>query len=139
MFINYEAFFNAFLDTSLVIFLAFVFAILISIPLALTLVLIKPKGILENKRLYKIIKTLVNMLGVLPFGVVFLLLLPSTKSLIQVIEGYIPLYIYIVPYIVAFIEKNLLPLNKEILQVAKAMGATKLEIIRYFVFKGDNF
>lgn len=139
MFLKFEAFLNAFLNTSSIIVLAIIIGILISIPLGLLLVLIKPKGILENKKTYKIVKTFVNILRFLPFGVVILLLLPNTKNSMHIIENYIPLYVYIVPYIVDFIEKNLLPLNKEILQVAKAMGATKLETIRYFVFKGENY
>ena len=76
-------------------------SILIALPLGVTLVLTRPGGQRENKIIYPILNTIINIIRSLPFIILLFFILPFTKFLMGTsigVQGVIvPLVVFTAP------------------------------------------
>ena len=110
---------------------------LLGLPLALFLVLTKPNGIKENKIVYFILNSIINIIRSLPFIILLVAIVPFTRLIVGKTYGteaaIVPLIIYIAPFIARLVETSLLEVNPGIIELAKSFGAKPLQIVRHFL------
>ena len=132
-----QQFFTAIYETFYMLFISLSLGSLLGIPLGLLLVMTREKGILENRKFYVILNGVINIFRSIPFIILLASLTGFTRFLVHTAIGTtastVPLTIYIAPYIARLIEGSLLEVNDGILEAANAMGASPLQVIRYFL------
>lgn len=105
--------------------------------LALVIVLIRPGGQWENRKLYSIINTCVNIVRSIPFIILIVAIMPLTKVLVGTRVGttaaLVPLVVHITPYLSRLFENSLLEVDGGVIEAAKSMGATTWQIIWHFL------
>lgn len=105
--------------------------------LALVLVLCRKGGLAENRVVYFILEHFINIVRSVPFIILLVTVMPLTRALIGTTIGskaaLVPLILYISPYMARLVENSLLEVSPGILEAAQAMGATNLQIVRYFL------
>lgn len=73
----------------------------------------------------------------IPFIILLIAIVPFTKLVVGTSIGttaaIVPLTVYVAPYIARLVENSLLEVDEGIIEAAKAMGASPLQIIRYFL------
>ena len=109
------------------------FGAVIGIPLGLILVLTKKDGLRENKIVYLLINTTVNLVRSVPFIILLVFIAPLTKVIVGTRIGTNAAIVPLVPYLARLIESSLLEVKPGILEAAKAMGANIWQIIVYFL------
>ncbi|HFO1570707.1 TPA: methionine ABC transporter permease [Staphylococcus aureus] len=109
----------------------------IGIPLGVLLVITRKQGIWPNIVIHQILNPLINILRSLPFIILLIAIVPFTKLVVGTSIGttaaIVPLTVYVAPYIARLVENSLLEVDEGIIEAAKAMGASPLQIIRYFL------
>ena len=114
----WEATIQTFQMTSISLFIS----ILIALPLGVTLVLTRPGGH-ENKIIYPILNTIINIIRSLPFIILLFFILPFTKFLMGTsigVQGVIvPLVVFTAPYIARLMETALLEVDQALLKPIK--------------------
>lgn len=109
----------------------------IGIPLGVLLVITRKQGIWPNIVIHQVLNPLINILRSLPFIILLIAIVPFTKLVVGTSIGttaaIVPLTVYVAPYIARLVENSLLEVDEGIIEVAKAMGASPLQIIRYFL------
>ncbi|MBR2214821.1 MAG: ABC transporter permease [Selenomonadaceae bacterium] len=124
-------------ETLFMVFVSLFIGTIIAMVLAVLLVLTAPNGILPRRLLFWSLNTLVNTVRSVPFIILMVFILPLTKLLVGTRVGttaaLVPLVVFIVPYLARLFENSLLEVNKGIIEAAQAMGASYLEIVRYFL------
>lgn len=105
--------------------------------LALALVLTNEGGLLENKPIFLILNTLVNLVRSVPFIILMVFIFPLTKFIVGTRIGataaLVPLIVFITPYMARLFENSLLGVDKGIIEAAKSMGASYFQIIWHFI------
>lgn len=105
--------------------------------LALVIVLIRPGGQWENRKVYSIINTCVNIVRSIPFIILIVAIMPLTKVLVGTRVGttaaLVPLVVHITPYLSRLFENSLLEVDGGVIEAARSMGATTWQIIWHFL------
>lgn len=113
------------------------FGTIVGTILALALVLCRKGGLAENRIIYTVVSIYINVVRSIPFVILLVTIMPITRAIVGTTIGstaaLVPLIVYISPYLARLIENSLLEINPGILEAAQAMGATNLQIIRYFL------
>lgn len=121
------------IDTLVMTFWSTLFAYLIGLPLGTLLEISKPGGILERPWLYRVLDWIVNIGRSLPFIILMVLVMPVTKVVMGTklgVRGAIfPLIIAAAPFVARMVETCLAELDAGVIEAARAMGATNLQII----------
>ena len=129
--------FQALYETLYMVTVALVIGALIGIPLGILLVVTRKNGIWQNLVLHQILNPIINILRSIPFIILLIAIVPFTKLLVGTSIGttaaIVPLTVYVAPYIARLVENSLLEVDDGIIEAAKAMGASPLQIIRYFL------
>lgn len=129
--------FQALYETLYMVTVALVIGALIGIPLGILLVVTRKNGIWQNLVLHQILNPIINILRSIPFIILLIAIVPITKLLVGTSIGttaaIVPLTVYVAPYIARLVENSLLEVDDGIIEAAKAMGASPLQIIRYFL------
>ncbi|WP_412518645.1 methionine ABC transporter permease [Staphylococcus simulans] len=128
---------EALYQTLLMVSISLVIGSLIGIPLGVLLVVTKKDGIWENVVIYHILNPIINILRSVPFIILLIAIVPFTKLVVGTSIGtaaaIVPLTVYVAPYIARLVENSLLEVNSGVIEAANAMGASPLQIIRYFL------
>ncbi|HCY9785540.1 TPA: ABC transporter permease [Staphylococcus aureus] len=107
------------------------------IPLGVLLVITRKQGIWPNIVIHQVLNPIINILRSLPFIILLIAIVPFTKLVVGTSIGttaaIVPLTVYVAPYIARLVENSLLEVDEGIIEAAKAMGASPLQIIRYFL------
>ncbi|PFW29161.1 metal ABC transporter permease [Bacillus cereus] len=107
-------------------------SILIALPLGVTLVLTRPGGQRENKIIYPILNTIINI-------ILLFFILPFTKFLMGTsigVQGVIvPLVVFTAPYIARLMETALLEVDRGVIEAYQAMGVSTIKIIWHVMVK----
>ncbi|WRN62681.1 ABC transporter permease subunit [Staphylococcus aureus] len=86
--------------------------------------------------IHQVLNPIINILRSLPFIILLIAIVPFTKLVSRYFNWYDcchrALTVYVAPYIARLIENSLLEVDEGLLKQAKAMGASPLQIIRYF-------
>ena len=110
---------------------------LVGAVLALLLVLTRKGGVRENPVVYAVISAYINVVRSVPFVILLVTIMPMTRAIIGTTIGskaaLVPLVVYISPYLARLMENSLLEVSPGIIEAAQAMGATTVQILRYFL------
>lgn len=113
--------------------LSMVFITVIGIPLGVMLVVTDKGQMWEQRSIQKCIGFIVNVFRAVPFIVLILFLLPITKLIVGSTLGssaaIIPLVAGAAPFFARMVETAIREIDRGVLEAAKAMGATHVEII----------
>lgn len=108
-------------------------AIVLGFPLAVLLIYTRPGGMKENRPVYSLTNTLVNVFRSFPFIILMIVLIPVGQFLIGKATGtlatIIPLSIAAAPFVARIIEQSLLEVEGGLIEAAEAMGASPRQIL----------
>lgn len=128
---------EALYQTLYMVTVSLVIGSLIGIPLGILLVITRKNGIWPNSIIHHILNPIINILRSVPFIILLIAIVPFTKLLVGTSIGttaaIVPLTVYVVPYIARLVENSLLEVDDGIIEAAHAMGASPMQIIRYFL------
>lgn len=117
--------------------LSLFFGAILGILLALVLVLCRKGGLKENRIVYGIVSTFVNIVRSVPFVILIVTIMPLTRAIMGTTIGstaaLVPLIFYISPYMARLVENSLLEVSDGIIEAARAMDATTFQTVWNFL------
>lgn len=129
----YPELIKAFWETINMVIVSGVVSALVGIPIGVILVVTREGNILENKAIFKAIGGIINIFRSIPFVILLTAIIPVTRFLVGTTIGIkgaiVPLIFGTVPFVARQIESALLEIDEGVIEAAKAMGSSSLEII----------
>lgn len=121
-------------ETVYVTVLATLFAILIGLPLGVLIASGDKDGILPlPKWLMGLLNIVINLLRSVPFLILMILVIPFTRAIVGTAVGttasIVPLVIAAFPFVARLAESSFREVNPNIIEAARSMGASPLQII----------
>lgn len=121
-------------ETLYITLLSFLFAVLIGLPLGVILAAGEDKEVLPvPTSLVKFISWMINILRSIPFLILMIVVFPLTRAIVGTVVGtpasIVPLVIAAFPFIARMIESSLRELDPNIIEMARSMGASPMQII----------
>ncbi|MRX38317.1 D-methionine ABC transporter permease MetI [Flavobacterium circumlabens] len=121
------------LETIVMTFLAGFFGFLLGLPSGILLFLTRKGQILEHVVFNRILSIIINIFRSIPFIILIVWMIPFTRALvgtsIGVSAALVPLSIGAAPFIARLVENSLLSLPSGLIEAARALGATPLQIV----------
>ncbi|GAA3709150.1 ABC transporter permease [Zhihengliuella alba] len=121
-------------QTFTMLLVAIPLAILLGTPLGVWLYSASPVGLKPRPRAHRIVDSLVNTIRSFPFLILLIAIIPITRFIVGTTIGtaavIVPLTINAIPYFARFVEQNLTQLGSGVVEAARAMGATRGQIVR---------
>ena len=109
----------------------------IGIPVGVLLAITRKDGLRENRIVYVVLNTVVNIVRSVPFVILMVAIMPFTRLVVHTSIGtnaaIVPLVVYVIPYIGRLIESAILEVDSGIYEAAESLGAGTIETIRYFI------
>lgn len=110
------------------------FGFVLGLPIGVMLYVTRPGQIIENPKLYRSISALVNIFRSIPFIILLVWMIPFTRIIVGTAIGLqaaiVPLTVGAAPFIARMVENALLEIPSGLIEAARAMGATPLQIVR---------
>lgn len=135
--VSTELIFSALWETLYMVSISLFFGGILGIFLGVLLVVTRKGHVLENKWIFSIVNPIVNIFRSIPFIILLVAIIPFTRLIVGTSIGttaaIVPLVLHIGPYISRLVENSLLEVDEGIIEAAKAMGATPLQIIFKFL------
>lgn len=135
--VSKELILNALWETLYMVSISLFFGSIIGIFLGILLVVTRKGHIYENRFIFSIVNPIVNILRSIPFIILLVAIIPFTRLMVGTSIGttaaIVPLVLHIGPYISRLVENSLMEVDEGIIEAAKAMGATPLQIIFRFL------
>ncbi|MBP1224769.1 methionine ABC transporter permease MetI [Flavobacterium sp. 1355] len=120
-------------ETIVMTFLAGFFGFLLGLPSGILLFLTRKGQILEHLLFNRVLSVIVNIFRSIPFIILIVWMIPFTRTLvgtsIGVSAALVPLSIGAAPFIARLVENSLLGLPSGLIEAARALGATPLQIV----------
>ena len=120
-------------ETIVMTFLAGFFGFLLGLPSGILLFLTRKGQILEHVLFNRVLSVIVNIFRSIPFIILIVWMIPFTRTLvgtsIGVSAALVPLSIGAAPFIARLVENSLLGLPSGLIEAARALGATPLQIV----------
>ncbi|MFZ4863067.1 methionine ABC transporter permease [Sphingobacterium sp. Mn56C] len=120
-------------ETLYMTFAAGFFSFLLGLPIGIFLFLTRDKQLLQHKGLNAVTAFFVNVFRSIPFIILIVWLIPFTRLVagtsIGMHAAIVPLSIGATPFVARLIENSLLEIPYGIIEAARAMGATTLQIV----------
>lgn len=120
-------------ETIVMTFVSGLFGFLLGLPTGVLLFLTRKNQILEQPVLNRFLSVLVNVFRSIPFIILIVWMIPFTRALvgtsIGVSAALVPLSIGAAPFIARLTENSLLGLPSGLIEAARALGATPLQIV----------
>ena len=108
-------------------------AYLLGLPLGILLTLSRKDGLKPNRVIYGILGTVCNTVRSVPFLILLIVLIPFTRALVGRSYGstatIVPLVICAAPYVARVVEASLNEVDPGVIEAARAMGASNLQIV----------
>ena len=105
----------------------------IGLPFGILLYVTSDKGLRPNRFIYRIGDFIVNIIRSIPFLILLILLIPFTRLVVGQSYGstatIVPLVICAAPYIARVVESSLNEVDAGVIEAAKSMGASNMQII----------
>ncbi|MDL2324569.1 ABC transporter permease [Ruminococcaceae bacterium OttesenSCG-928-A16] len=121
------------LDTLYMTFVSTFFAYLLGLPCGVLLTTTKKGGIHPAPRFNAIFGWFINIMRSLPFLILMIFIIPATRFIvgkaIGATAGIVPLVVAAVPFIARMVETSLEEVDHGVIEAARCMGATNLQII----------
>lgn len=135
--VSTEIILNALWETLYMVSISLFFGSILGVFLGILLVVTRKGHILENKWAFSIVNPIVNIFRSIPFIILLVAIIPFTRFIVGTSIGttaaIVPLVLHIGPYISRLVENSLLEVDEGIIEAAKAMGATPMQIIFKFL------
>lgn len=120
-------------ETLYMVFASSAISYLIGIPLGIVLVVTDKDGICPVPVLQKILGIAINLLRSVPFMILLIMVLPLTRMIVGTTLGakavVPPLVIAAAPYIARMVESSFKEVDAGVIEAAKSMGASTIQII----------
>ena len=121
------------LETITMVVVASFISFVLGLPIGMSLYMTQKEGLLENKLIFNVLDTVVNMCRSLPFIILMILLFPLSRLIVGTTIGtaatIVPLAIGASPFVGRIVENALNEVGGGIIEAVTAMGASKTEII----------
>lgn len=105
----------------------------IGLPMGIVLNVTKEGGLKPNRVIYRLIDIVCNIIRSIPFLILLILLIPFTRLVAGKSYGstatIVPLVICAAPYIARVVESSLNEVDAGVIEAAKSMGASNMQII----------
>lgn len=128
---------QALYETSFMLISSMLLCFILSLPLGVLLFALKKDYLLKHTVFYQFLSVFLNTLRSVPFLIFIFLLIPVSRFLFGTSFGNLaatlPLTLVAVSLYTRFVEQALLNVPDRIVERAVSMGATKFQIIRYFL------
>lgn len=125
------------LETLQMTVLSAIFSYLAGLPLGIILAVTKRGSILENRTVNTTLGILVNIFRSIPFLILLVVLIPVTRFLtgssIGTTATIVPLTVGAIPIVARMVESSLSEVDGGIIEAAKSMGASPLQVIWQFI------
>ena len=125
---------NGLWETIVMTFVSGFFGFVIGLPAGVLLFLTRDGQILENRPLNRLVSAIVNVFRSIPFIILIVWMIPFTRMLvgtsIGVLAALVPLSVGAAPFVGRIVENSLLEVPHGLIEAARAMGATPLQIVR---------
>lgn len=126
-------------QTFIMVGISILAALLIGLPLGTYLYLSRKGNLYENRLVFLILDTFVNIVRSFPFLLLVVFLIPFTRFVIGTAIGTaaatVPLSIIAIAYYARLVEQSLLDVPAGIIEAAVSMGATRQQIIFKFLYR----
>ncbi|HMR17880.1 MAG TPA: methionine ABC transporter permease MetI [Sphingobacterium sp.] len=110
------------------------FSFLLGLPLGILLFLTRERQLLDNRSLYRTLAFFVNVFRSIPFIILIVWMIPFTRMIIGTSIGMqaaiVPLSIGAAPFVARLVENSLLEIPYGVIEAARSMGATTMQIVR---------
>ena len=121
-------------QTAVMVVFSTLFSLLLGLPLGILLCISDPQsGIRPRPVLYQILTRIVNALRSFPFIILMIVLFPLSRVVVGTSIGtkatIVPLSIAAAPFVARIIESALKEVDRGVVQAARAMGSTTMQII----------
>lgn len=120
-------------DTLYMTLVSTAFGYLLGLPFGIILNVTRKEGLKPNRVVYGVGDFICNIIRSIPFLILLILLIPFTRLVVGQSYGstatIVPLVICAAPYIARVVESSLNEVDAGVIEAAKAMGASNLQII----------
>jgi len=121
-------------ETVYMTFVSGFFGFVLGLPVGILLFLTRKGQLLENTAYYRITSILVNIFRSIPFIILIVWMIPFTRVIIGTSIGMnaalVPLSVGAAPFIARLVENSLLEVPHGLIETARALGASPLQIIQ---------
>lgn len=135
---NFDDIFKAFMETNQMMLVSVILSLIISIPLGTLLFALSRDFLIKNKLAYQILSFILNTLRSVPFLLFIFILIPINRYLFGtsygILAAILPLTLVTVSIYSRFVEQSYTNISEDIIDLAISMGATKFQIIYYYLF-----
>lgn len=105
----------------------------LGLPMGVVLAVTDKDGIRPNRVVYRILDVISNIVRSVPFLILLIVLIPFTRFVVGKSYGssatIVPLVISAAPYIGRLVESSLKEVDKGVIEAARSMGASDLDVI----------
>ncbi|MBB3211634.1 D-methionine transport system permease protein [Herbaspirillum sp. Sphag1AN] len=133
--ISIDRYWNALLDTLMMVGISGAVALLAGVPLAIVLIVTAPGGFLASPRTHRLLGGAINGFRATPFIVLLVALIPFTRlvagTTIGVWAAIVPLAISATPFFARIVEVSLREVDPGLIEAAQALGCKKWDIVRH--------
>ncbi|MFP1919137.1 methionine ABC transporter permease MetI [Lonsdalea quercina] len=106
----------------------------LGLPVGVLLYITRPGQIIANPKLYRALSAIVNIFRSIPFIILLVWMIPFTRMIVGTSIGLqaaiVPLTVGAAPFIARMVENALLEIPGGLIEAARAMGATPMQIIK---------
>lgn len=128
-----DEFVQSLIETLYMLFVSGIFVIIIGLLIGIVMTVTKENNILENKFIYRIFDTIINIFRSIPFVILLTALIPVTQKIMGTFIGVkgsiFPLIVGAIPFFVRQVEQALADVDKGVIEAAESMGLSSLQII----------
>ena len=108
-------------------------AYVLGIPLGVLVYITDKNGICKNRIMNVIAGVVINIIRSVPFLILLVAIIPFTRLVVGTSIGstatIVPLVVAATPFVARMVESSLREVNEGVIEAAKAMGASRLQII----------
>ncbi len=120
-------------DTLYMTIVSVIAGYILGLPMGILLTVTGKNGLKPNAFVYKIFDVFCNIVRSIPFLILLILLIPFTRAIVGKSYGstatIVPLVVCAAPYIARMVESSLNEVDPGVIEAAKSMGASNLQII----------
>ena len=120
-------------DTTIMTLASTLGAYVIGIALGTLLVLMSPTGLRPHRVAYAVLGWFVNMARSLPFIILLVFLIPTTRAIVGTTLGVpaavFPLIVSAAPFVARMVESSEAEVDRGLIEAAESMGASTWEIV----------
>lgn len=132
--VQWDLLLNATWETIYMMLISTCFTALIGLPLGIVLVVMDKKGLWAFPWLQRLVGVGVNLFRSIPFIVLVVWMIPVARLLLNTSLGptaaCVSLVVGAAPFYARLVETSLREVDKGVVEAARAMGATRMQIIR---------